>query len=548
MNDPSDDPRLAELLDAYLAALQSGGRPDREALLRDHPELGSALRCIDALEDLAPEPGGGAEPAEAAAGQLDADGAGPVAADWPRPFGQYELLREIGRGGMGVVYQARQPALDRLVAVKMVLASQMASAEHVRRFLVEARTAARLQHPGIVPIHDVGQVHGQHYFAMQYIDGQSLADRLTVGPMEPDEAVALLVQVARAVDYLHQANILHRDLKPSNVLIDCDGHPFVADFGLAKFFEPGSQSTASGLIAGTPSYMAPEQAAGRRDEIGPAADVYGLGAILYEMLTGRAPFGGETPVDTIMQVLGRDPTPPRQLNPKVPRGLERICLKCLAKSPGERYAGAAALADDLERLARGEALEARAPTLGDRLWSWARRQPALAIRLGGLGAFYVVEWAHYLAGVVDLRFHLAITGLVFLWAMMSVMFQQIVGRRRWTMPACFLWGSLDSALLLAVLLTADGAASPLVVGYPLLVVGSAFWFRVRYVWFITATSIVSYWVLVWDFHFWREAPPRFDPGFDRHVIFSLALAVLGTMVAYLVHRVRQLSSFYGRPA
>ena len=255
---PSNDDSSVKLLDAYLARLHAGERPDREAVLREHPELASALDCLDALEGLAPPalkhptPDGGA------------DGTVPPLGELPRDFGPYQLLREIGRGGMGVVYEARQKGLDRSVAVKMILAGHLASPEMVRRFQSEAKAAARLHHSNIVHIHDVGQVQGQDYFAMEYIDGRSLADQIARGPIDVAGAVRLVATVARAVEHLHQQGIVHRDLKPSNILIGPDGEPYVTDFGLAKVFVGGSEMTATGIIAGTPSYMAPEQAAGRR--------------------------------------------------------------------------------------------------------------------------------------------------------------------------------------------------------------------------------------------------------------------------------------------
>ncbi|NLF09603.1 MAG: serine/threonine protein kinase, partial [Pirellulaceae bacterium] len=237
-----DDPALS-ILDEYLARLQSGESPDRDALLRDHPELASALECLDALEALAPSPGECPEPS----GPADeyADGRAPL----PRDFGPYELVREVGRGGMGVVYEARQKGLDRSVAVKMILAGNLASPEIVRRFQAEAKAAARLRHPNIVHIHDVGRVDGQDFFVMEYIEGQSLEKLIADGTVEPARAVRLMTAVARAVEHLHQHGVLHRDLKPSNILLDGEGQPLVTDFGLAKVFTSDSQTTATGVIA-----------------------------------------------------------------------------------------------------------------------------------------------------------------------------------------------------------------------------------------------------------------------------------------------------------
>jgi len=545
MTDTPENQDALNLLDDYLVRLQAGQSPDRAALLEKCPELASALDCLDALEALAPPP-----PPDDTGGDHDTLDVEPALGDLPRPFGQYELLSEIGRGGMGVVYKARQKALDRTVAIKMILASHLASPEHVRRFHVEAKAAARMQHSNIVHIHEVGQLHGHYYFAMEYVEGNSLAQRIAQSQLDVDMAVRLVAAIARAVDHLHQHNIIHRDLKPSNILLDAEEHPYLTDFGLAKVFEPGSETTATGVIAGTPSYMAPEQAAGQSGKVGPAADIYSLGAILYELLTGRPPFREENPLDTLMQVISREPNLPRQWNPKIPRGLELICLKCLAKSPGDRYASAAAVADDLERFARGEALEVRPPNLGQRLWSWTRRQPALALRLGALVLLYIVATTNSLLGLVDWRFYGEITILLAVWAGISLICQQFLDSRRWSIPARFVWGTLDSILLLAVLLfLADGAASPLVVGYPLLIAGSGLWFRVRFVSLMTGLSLVSYGIVVADFYLRRiELHERFDTNPDRHIVFCVALIVLGGTVAYLVHRVRTLSSFYGRQA
>ncbi len=554
MNDLPENQDALDLLDEYLARLQAGEAPDRDALLREHPELESVLDCLESLEGMAPSPG-----ARTMGSKDDTVDIVPSMGQLPRAFGEYELLAEIGRGGMGVVYKARQASLDRVVAIKMILGNHLASPEHVRRFQTEAKAAARLRHSHIVPIHEVGQLNGQDYFVMENIEGESLAQRIVRAKVDVETAVRLVAAVARAVDHLHQEGILHRDLKPSNILLDADGQPFVTDFGLAKVFQPGSEVTATAVIAGTPSYMAPEQATGGGSSVGPAVDIYSLGAILYELLTGRPPFGEENPMDTLMQVLSREPTLPRQLNPRIPRELELVCLKCLAKAPGERYASAGAMADDLEHFARGEALEVRPPHLGQRLWGWTRRQPALASRFAALGLFYlaflIVESLKYRfdpKSAADWPFHWRMLALLAIWTTVSIVCQQFLESRRWSFPARFVWGTLDSLLLLAVLLVANGVTSPLVVGYGLLIVGAGLWFRVRFVTFMTALSLISYGVLVADFYWVRhdryeeEVQLYADPG--RHVINLLALILLGAVVAYLVHRVRTLSSFYGRQA
>jgi tRNA A-37 threonylcarbamoyl transferase component Bud32 len=551
---PPDDSQLAEILDGYLSQLQAGRRPGRAALLREHPELAAALKCMEALDGLVPPAEDDFAPVTMLYENVTPGGANSqndpdvVPNHLPRDFGPYELLAEIGRGGMGVVYKARQKALDRIVAVKMILSTHLASPEHIRRFQVEAWAAARVRHPNITQIHDVGQHHGQHYFAMEHIEGESLAQRIARGPLPFDAAARLIATVARAVEHLHAHGIVHRDLKPSNILLDRDEQPYVTDFGLAKVFVPGSEATATGVIAGTPSYMAPEQASGRRAEIGPAADIYSLGAVLYELLTGGPPFRQESPLDTLLDIIAREPRYPRQVNPRVPRELELICLKCLAKSPADRYASAAALADDLERYIRQEPLAVRPPGLLQRAAQAARRRPALAYRLAVLGVFYVVELVNYHYGVSDWPFHWKMTVLAAAWVAVSIVCDWLVDRPRLALPARLIWGAFDSLFLLAALLfVAGGVTSGMIAVYPLLIAASALWLDLRFVGVMTAMSLVSYGILVADFYFWRtDLQKQFDASPTRHVLFAVSLVALAAIVSWLVQRLRTLSKFYGR--
>jgi serine/threonine protein kinase len=335
-------------------------------------------------------------------------------------FGGYELLHEVGRGGMGVIYKARQRSLNRIVALKMVLSGRFAGRESIERLRAEATAAAALQHPNIVAIHEIGEVEGQHYFTMDYIEGRSLAQviydlRFTI--YDSRRSARWVKVLAEAIHYAHEHGILHRDLKPSNVLIDQNDQPRITDFGLAKRVEGSSEFrverssssrerdsnlspqdplhslTVSGHPIGSPSFMPPEQARGQREAIGPGSDVYSLGALLYHLLTGRAPFAAETMEATLSQVLNEDPIPLRRLNPDVPADLETICLKCLEKEPPRRYATARLLAEDLGRFENDEPISARPVTAPEKLWRWARRNPRVAILTVGLMAVFLAGLA-----------------------------------------------------------------------------------------------------------------------------------------------------------
>jgi WD40 repeat protein len=313
----------------------------------------------------------------------------------------YEILEELGRGGMGVVYKARQVALKRLVALKMIRAAGQAGAEDCARFAREAEAAARLQHPNIVPIYEIGSLEGRPYFALELVEGGSLDRKLAGTPLPDRQAARLVEALARAMAYAHERGIVHRDLKPANVLLAADGTPKIADFGLAKVLHDEAGQTQTGAVLGTPCYMAPEQAAGKTREVGPAADIYALGAVLYECLAGRPPFKAATTFDTLWQVRMEEPVPPSRLQPRVPRDLETVCLKALAKEPGRRYASAEALADDLGRFLRHEPVRARRIGPAARLARWCRRKPAVAGTLAaavaavalvaGVGLWQVLE-------------------------------------------------------------------------------------------------------------------------------------------------------------
>jgi len=294
-------------------------------------------------------------------------------------LGDYELLEEVGRGGQGVVFRARQKSLNRTVALKVISLGQWASKAHLKRFRREAEAAASLEHPGIVPIHEVGERDGSCYFSMKFIEGGQLDEVVRRTPMSLRQAAELIAKVARTVHYAHEHGILHRDIKPGNILLDAKGEPQLTDFGLARLIESESTVTRTREVLGTPSYMAPEQALGNNAAISSATDVYGLGAVLYQLLTGQPPFAGGTTYETIKLLLDTEPRQPRLLNPKIDRDLCTICLKCLDKDPKCRYPSALALAEDLERLLKHEPIAARRTGLFARGGKWVRRNPTSAL-------------------------------------------------------------------------------------------------------------------------------------------------------------------------
>jgi serine/threonine-protein kinase len=368
---PDDEELLALLVDELSEARGAAALELLEQQAAEHPHLAALLRELfatmsmtDAVADqstvllpkgvyepLAPPPRPGSF----------VPGVTPL----PASFGDYDLLEEVGRGGMGIVYRAHQKSLDRMVAIKMLLRRDLATVADLVRFQSEAEAAARLDHPGIVSIFEVGECGGHPFYSMRFIEGTTLAKQLASGPMSARDAASILARVAEAVDAAHRRGVLHRDLKPSNILIDAAGAPHVSDFGLAKRIEEDRDVTHTGAILGTPCYMSPEQAAGSRGDVGPTSDVWSLGAILYQTLTGRPPFQASNPMDTLLAVLESDPPLPRSLDPKVDRDLEMIALKSLQKPQDLRYASAAALADDLRAFLAGEPVAARSGGLTD---------------------------------------------------------------------------------------------------------------------------------------------------------------------------------------
>ncbi|QDT42471.1 Serine/threonine-protein kinase PrkC [Gimesia alba] len=555
MTDKQDDQSelVIEVLNQYLDYLQNSDQESCHGLRAVNPELKNLMACLDSLERLAPDAEDRNQETPAlgpddATQLLPGSSSGRSALQQTPEFGNYELLEELGRGGMGVVYKARQKDLNRIVALKTILSNQFASEEEVRRFYLEAQAVGRLQHSNIVSIHEVGQYLGQHYFTMDYISGGSLANtspQMLSESSQTDfiQVASLIQQVSKAVEYLHSKEIIHRDLKPSNILVDESGMAYVTDFGLAKVFDAVLQGaehdahTQSGTIVGTPGYMSPEQAAGQLDDISVRSDVFCLGIILYELLTGVSPFKQNSPLDSLVSVIEGEPPLPHSLNSDIPQPLELICLKCLEKDPELRYQSACDLADDLERFIAGEPIQAQPAGLRHAFQRWFRRQPALVSRLSAIVLSTGIIQTVYSTQGVDFYYHLKIMTLFCLWGILALFFQWGLDHFRNQEKVRYCWVAADVSLLTGLLILADSPVGILLIGYPMLIVSAGLFFYVRLVFFTTVLSLLAFAVLV-------LSRPELTELWQYPVIYGMVLAILGMITAYQIYRVRVLSRYY----
>jgi eukaryotic-like serine/threonine-protein kinase len=548
----SPEEQEAAQLDQYLVALQAGDTARCRSLIEAHAFLKQYALCLDDLHSLAedattlkPSPRSTTPP--------------PISNLLGTLFGKYLLEAELGRGGMGIVFQARQLDLQRTVALKMILHGPLASANEVDRFLKEARAVARMKHPHIVQVYDVGECSGQHYLAMELLEGTSLErllsqQRITKTLAPIDEAARFMVPLAQATHFLHQQGVLHRDLKPGNILLarPNDGSSAkalsqwtakIADFGLAKsLVGDDANGTTSGMIIGTPTYMAPEQAESCKS-LTPAVDVYALGTILYELLTGQPPFHGPTSLDTIVMVLENEPPPPRKLRPDIPRQLESIVLKCLEKDPSKRYTSAEEFATDLERFLAGEPVKAQPLSVWRSFVHWTRREAALASHVGALLLLSLVIQANYhLSRNVDLALHINVLLLLGIWILLSFVYQALLRHQiKPTKVAC-VWIATDVLIFSLVLMTRGADTGPLIIGYPVLVAISGLWFQTAVIWFATIATEIGLLSLLPYWHGWdylKENP-------HHPILVAIMIAVLGLVMVYQIERVRSLSRFYGK--
>jgi predicted Ser/Thr protein kinase len=502
------DAELDAAIAAYLDAEAAGSGPERAALATADPEVAAFLEGHDRLAELGSwwRLAAGEDMAATATWRDDVTRAAdattsPYQASLPELPG-YEIVREIARGGMGVVYEARQASLNRAVAVKLILHGALASGDDRRRFAAEAAAAAKLKHPNIVVIHEVGEHAGQPFFSMEYVAGESLARILRRELPTPKQAAHYAGEVARAVQFAHEHGVLHRDVKPSNVLVDESGRVRVMDFGLAKQIDADDKLTVTGQLMGTPSYMAPEQITGPAQAIGPACDVYGIGALLYELLTGQPPFRGANQVETLLAALETEPAAPRRINAAAPRALEMIALKCLEKDPENRYASASAVAADLDRYLDGESLSISSPNLLDRFVRTLERSKfdrevyeasrlVLHVAWIALAAHvavfvnYVLRAPHPIVGVVGIRLAEVAIMLAVFWPRRADWFppRGAAARQLWSIWLGYLAGSL-ALYVVDYLLTPPGETFYGLRAYPSLAVlaslaflmlGSSYW-------------------------------------------------------------------------
>ena len=455
---------------------------------------------------------------------------------FPFPFGDYELLEKIAEGGMGVIYKARQVGLDRIVALKMILSGQFAGEESIHRFYLEAESAGGLDHPGIVPVYEVGCYQGQHFFSMAIVKGENLIPRIQARDMGFREAARLVKNIAVAVQAAHHQGIVHRDLKPGNILLNEQREPRITDFGLAKKISGGSDMTATGVVMGTPNYMSPEQAAGK--EVSSATDIYSIGSVLFALVTGRPPFEAGSQIETMIKLLHEQPPRLRRINRAVPRDLEAICLKCLEKEPADRYSSAGELAKDLQRFLSGEPAQAK-NDLARRVRKWTLREPALAAHVGAtvfMISILVFNYLWFGGGFANHRQMMwSNIGFLTVWALTVWMLQKFQNKWHTRSVFYYLWAIINPVFLTAILSQNSSPRGSLLSLYLLLIVTTCFYRRVELVVVATLTSLIGYFVLI---QFYFSEAELVSKGYL--LVSGVTVFVTGVLLSLLTLRISRL--------
>ncbi len=535
------DDSIEKIIANFVEQTESGEAPDPADYLARYPDHAEELK---EFFELHLEFSSGADPLVSEhsfdterPGQQAAN-EGSLTSNPPRLLGDYEVLQEIDRGGMGVVYKARDRKLNRIVALKLIRSGELASDEEVQRFLSEAEAAAALVHPGIVPIYEVCSRDGLVFYTMAFIHGRSLADMVKEGALEPAEALRITHKLCAAVEFAHNSGIHHRDLKPANVLINQQGEPIIIDFGLAKVVDGDQSLTATGQLLGTPAYMPPEMAAGKKRNIGPAADVYALGAILYCLCAGQPAFSGPTPFDVLLQVLDRRPQKPSKLNRAVSKDIDLVCLRALEKDPSQRYQTADELRADLQRILTGEPIDSPKETAAQRLRKWWQREPIMAAHVLGIGVTTAIVLVAYLVrNEFTVLFYYRL-GLLLTWLSVSFFLQLWVDLAKWTHVAIYSWLTIDVVIYTSLIAFADPPRSMLLIGYPMMIVASCLYYQRRFT--VTTTALCIAGFLTLGQFFARDDFVKPDFG----AIFVCGLVVIAVCLIAVINRVRGLSRFH----
>ncbi len=547
------DRSLNDAIAEYYRTTESGGNFDRLAFVAKYPALTNQL--LDFLsnvlefknEVIVPHPLGKPQENQSAIGKYSEQSTQAVSgksksAEWslgclrqsefPVEFGNYVLLSEIDRGGMGIVFKAKHKSLPRVVALKVIRSGEFASDIELQRFRVEAEAIATVKHANIVPIFEFGNVRGLIYFTMAFVDGCDLATALRQRKFSPREIARMLIKIADAVSTAHRHGIIHRDLKPSNILVDCDGEPYLIDFGLAKSNVHDSKVTCTGQIIGTAAYMPPEQASGR-SEFTPQVDVYSLGAVLYTAVTGQPPFSAETALEILLQVVHSEPPSARRINSKVSRVLERLISRAMAKNPKDRYPTADALKTDLQHLLMDEPIAWPRLSLSDRLMTWWRREPVLVSHLAGIGSALAVVLASADTLFPPIRISILIGWMICCW-----LFQNIANIQHRRAFAHLSWIAFDIAIYTLLLYLADPPRGLLLIGYPLMICATGLFYRVRYVIFATALSLIGFTTLL------ALVVDPINSRVDCALIYFTGICLLGFCLISMIQRVRSLTDYY----